>query len=47
MALIRALCAASGRRRRPLPCWVSPLPPGHGAWHERRPSGGLHARLLL
>ena len=24
-----------------------PPPPGHGGWHERRPSGGQHARLLL
>ena len=47
MALIWALCAAWGRRRRPLPYWASPLLPSHGGWHERRPSGGQHARLLL
>ena len=47
MALTWALCAALGRRRRPLPCWASPLPPDHGGWHDRRPSGGQDARLLL
>ena len=47
MALTWALCAAPGRRRRPLPCWASPLPPDHGGWHDRRPSGGQDARLLL
>ena len=43
MALIWAPSAAAGRRRCPLPCWASPLPPGHGGWHDRPPSGGPHA----
>ena len=27
MALTWALCAAPGRRRKPLPCWAPPHPP--------------------
>ena len=44
MALIRALCAASGRRRRPLPCRVR-TPPG-GPFRPPPPRvsmGGAHS----
>ena len=40
MALTWALCAAPGRRRRPLPCWASPSPLIMGAGTTADPPEG-------